>query len=154
MYSMCGTGCVHKTFPSVMTEIRRFLSAKIATCLVTQASWINGSQRQACYHGRLLMSLCHGSRCPGARVTKSQFISFLVGDVYAILLYYMLEPLNHGHIRLEYWCLMQDCSNSSGIRADSRFAPSQWETVLLCNNVSHWLDTSLESALGVTSVLH
>ena len=31
-------------------------------------------------------------------------------------------------------------------RADSRFAPSQWETALLCNNVSHWLGASLESA--------
>ena len=27
------------------------------------------------------------------------------------------------------------------------FAPSQWETALLCNDVSHWLDASLESAL-------
>ena len=25
------------------------------------------------------------------------------------------------------------------IRADSRFAPSQWETALLCKDVSHWL---------------
>ena len=33
------------------------------------------------------------------------------------------------------------------IRVDSRFAPSQWETVLLCNDVSHWLGASLESAL-------
>ena len=33
-------------------------------------------------------------------------------------------------------------------RADSRFAPSQWETALLCNDTSYWLDTSLESALG------
>ena len=32
-------------------------------------------------------------------------------------------------------------------RADSRFAPSQWETALLCNDVSHWLGGSLESAL-------
>ena len=32
-------------------------------------------------------------------------------------------------------------------RADSRFAPSQWETALLCNDVSHWLGTNLESAL-------
>ena len=30
---------------------------------------------------------------------------------------------------------------------DSRFAPSQWETVLLCNDVSHWLGTNPESAL-------
>ena len=33
------------------------------------------------------------------------------------------------------------------IRADSRFAPSQWEKALLCNDVSHWLGTNLESAL-------
>ena len=31
--------------------------------------------------------------------------------------------------------------------ADSRFAPSQWETALLCNAVSHWLGANLESAL-------
>ena len=31
--------------------------------------------------------------------------------------------------------------------ADSRFAPSQWETALLCNDVSLWLSASLESAL-------
>ena len=32
-------------------------------------------------------------------------------------------------------------------RADSRFAPSQWETVLVCNNICHWLGASLELAL-------
>ena len=32
-------------------------------------------------------------------------------------------------------------------RADFRIAPSQWGTALLCNDVSHWLGTSLESAL-------
>ena len=36
---------------------------------------------------------------------------------------------------------------SSDFRADSRFAPSQRETALLCNDVSHWLGASLESAL-------
>ena len=38
-------------------------------------------------------------------------------------------------------------------RADSRFAPSQWETALLCNDVSHWLGVNLETALpyGVTT---
>ena len=35
-------------------------------------------------------------------------------------------------------------------RADSRFAPSQWETALLCNDVSHWLGASLESAMYVS----
>ena len=32
-------------------------------------------------------------------------------------------------------------------RADSRFVPSQWETLFLCNDVSNWLGASLESAL-------
>ena len=32
-------------------------------------------------------------------------------------------------------------------RADSRLAPSQWETPLQCNAVSHWLGANLESAL-------
>ena len=37
--------------------------------------------------------------------------------------------------------------SSNCIRADCRFAPSQWETASLCNDVSHWLDASLNSAL-------
>ena len=32
-------------------------------------------------------------------------------------------------------------------RADSRFAPSQWEREWCCNDVSQWLGTSLESVL-------
>ena len=32
-------------------------------------------------------------------------------------------------------------------RADSRFVPNQWETVLFCNDVSHWLGANLESVL-------
>ena len=34
---------------------------------------------------------------------------------------------------------------TSDYRVDSRIALSQWETVLLCNDVSHWLGASLES---------
>ena len=34
-------------------------------------------------------------------------------------------------------------------QADSRFAPSQWEMVLLYNSISHWLSTSLESVLQI-----
>ena len=33
------------------------------------------------------------------------------------------------------------------LRADSRLAPSQWETSLQSNAVSHWLGANLESAL-------
>ena len=38
-------------------------------------------------------------------------------------------------------CLIND-------RADSRFVPSQWETSLQSNAVSHWLGADLESALN------
>ena len=31
--------------------------------------------------------------------------------------------------------------------ADSSFASGQWETALLCNDISHWLAASLESVL-------
>ena len=37
--------------------------------------------------------------------------------------------------------------------ADSRFAPSQWEMVLLCNDVSHWLGASLESTLDMVHII-
>ena len=43
-------------------------------------------------------------------------------------------------------CDMQ-CAARIVFRADSRFAPRQWETALLCNDVSHWLGASLKSAL-------
>ena len=33
-------------------------------------------------------------------------------------------------------------------RVDSRLAPSQWETSLQSNTVSHWLGANLESAMG------
>ena len=38
-----------------------------------------------------------------------------------------------------------------GCMADFRLAPSQWETVLLCNDVSHWLDASLDQPWGVSN---
>ena len=42
-------------------------------------------------------------------------------------------------------------SHNSKVRADSRFMPSQWETALLCNEVSNWLGASLEFALKVAA---
>ena len=45
-------------------------------------------------------------------------------------------------------------SNRCTYMADSRFAPSQWEMALLCNDVSYWLDASLESALHLYTLLY
>ena len=35
-----------------------------------------------------------------------------------------------------------------------RFALNQWETALLCNDVSHWLGASLESTRSITDSTH
>ena len=40
-----------------------------------------------------------------------------------------------------------DCFASWADRDDSMFSPSQWATVSLCNDVSHWLGANLESSL-------
>ena len=46
------------------------------------------------------------------------------------------------------WCWVREMDFHIIIfRADSRFVPSQWETALLCNHVSHCLRASLESPL-------
>ena len=44
-------------------------------------------------------------------------------------------------------CLPIVINATEYFRADSRFEPSQWETALLCNDVSHWLGPNLESSL-------
>ena len=45
----------------------------------------------------------------------------------------------------KYQILVQE--QNLDYRADSRFTPSQWETSLQSNAISHWLCTNLESAL-------
>ena len=58
----------------------------------------------------------------------------------------------HFHF-IEYAPYLQWCYTCIGeLKADSRFAPSQWETSLQSNGVSHWLGANLESALR-TSLL-
>ena len=40
--------------------------------------------------------------------------------------------------------VVTNTGSPANCRADSRFAPSQWETALLCNDVSYWLSANLE----------
>ena len=44
------------------------------------------------------------------------------------------------------------CMGRCRFRGESGFAPGHWETVLLCNGVSHWLGASLDSALRLHSI--
>ena len=48
------------------------------------------------------------------------------------------------HIKYSYLHYLS-CQPSIYYKADSRLAPSQWETSLLCNDISHWLGTNLDS---------
>ena len=55
--------------------------------------------------------------------------------IHALLCICTVHPIDYAHCT----CCIP--------RADSRFAPSQWETSLQSNAVSHWLGANLESAL-------
>ena len=46
------------------------------------------------------------------------------------------------------WAFMQGMEVKN-IKAGPRFVPSQWETALLCNDISHWLGASLEWTLNI-----
>ena len=57
-------------------------------------------------------------------------------------------PQNSGHQRHHKNILIGDTRHKDILpRDDSKLAPSQWEMALLCNDISHWLGASLESAL-------
>ena len=76
------------------------------------------------------------SSCNIVSISFIPFIKFLCvdrgGDSYQL----SLHRENYLYIRV------------GSSRVDSRLAPSQWETSLQSNTVSHWLGTNLESALG------
>ena len=56
-----------------------------------------------------------------------------------------LTKYGHGSVVLFHFVVALLCYNN--IRADSRIAPSQWETPLQSNAVCHWLGANLEIAL-------
>ena len=53
----------------------------------------------------------------------------------------MLKLCFHEMVKCPFWGILRQ----SFLRVDSRFVLSQWETVLHCNNTSHWLGASPES---------
>ena len=56
------------------------------------------------------------------------------------------HPLDllHATLRLKPALAHFTLEKNRHYRADSRFAPSQWETALLCNDVSHWLGARID----------
>ena len=85
--------------------------------------------------------------------TGRRHLSIDKGNLY-LRAYLALE-----YLQLSWRCgLLITCQEFTGVIwlpqyipwADFRLAPNQWETTLLCNDVSHWLGASLESALHTT----
>ena len=76
---------------------------------------------------------------------------------YGWLMIIVIRRVIIDHLLMDHTALMMDGwvwigEDRSGwhqaiTRPDARFVPSQWETVLLCNDVTHWLSANLESAL-------
>ena len=57
-------------------------------------------------------------------------------------------PSHTHNDELDVWYVPISQRTKSYCRANSMFPPSQWETVLPCNDVCHWLGASLELALN------
>ena len=74
-------------------------------------------------------------------------MSFLLRHVSAgkIVGWQISLPLAYNYLNLRHSTF--SVNNAIHGRADSGFAPSQWETALLCNDVFHWLGASLELSL-------
>ena len=93
----------------------------------------------------ILLTVCIFTALVWQMITHECMLLLLIcnfGECMSMLVYIVLDR-NH-FIQMRYW----------DYRADSRFAPSQWETALFCNAVSHWLGTSLESALKWEGRIH
>ena len=85
----------------------------------------------------------------GAEITTG-LIGVIIGNLLAVVVFVpVIYPLkmtsvNEVCLYCPFICCLQISTHT---KSDSRFAPSQWEAVLLCNNVSHWLGASLKSIL-------
>ena len=95
-------------------------------------------------------------------IVSPSFMVTLVAMVCVYVLKYLLKVTPqcrslHGNITIHsvaspWWHNTNNLNKMFGrqpniYRTNSRIAPSQWETALLCNDVSQWLSPNLESAL-------
>ena len=83
----------------------------------------------------------------------------MLSDCLSRLFYFLKSSecdfINHFPDHFISSCLILEilvCQCQCNCRADFRLAPSQWETSLQCNAVSHWLSENLESELNCTNV--
>ena len=92
-----------------------------------------------------------GTRAPSAKI---------IGDIpdFNVLNVPKTQPRHNPEFMHDKICIISQNSclyemytvqKSCDIRAESRLAPSQWETSLQSNAVSHWLRVNLQTSLGV-----
>ena len=93
-----------------------------------------------------LHGLHHGALHRGYPARQLSGRSGSVGQVEQSRLILGLRTANE---RRRYKVTTSDIGQSN---ADSRFAPSQWETALQSTDVSHWLGASLKSALTIIKI--
>ena len=89
------------------------------------------------------------SQC-GSITVYCDTISVCVGGVEEMIYMIWLSLWPHDRINcklIHFKYCKYEITCSKCLWTDSRFVPSQWEAALLCNDVSHWLGASLESAL-------
>ena len=123
-----------------------FIHAQLYGCILVQTDMMtpaNGnSPHKGQWHGALMFSLIHA--WINGWVNNGD-----TGDLRRHRTYYDVIVMRETLIPRSSHC---DGACGVAVRqtsADSRFAPSQWEMVLLYNDVSHWLGASLESALQI-----
>ena len=108
--------------------------------------WMNGTE--PCWWQ---VNICSGRKYKdyvyGDGLVSSNWHAITWTNVYLSLFRHMAS-LGHNELivsvqisAIRYW-RYRPCST----RADSRFAPTQWEMSLQSNTVSHWLGANLESA--------
>ena len=79
--------------------------------------------------------------------TEEHFVNIYCSyRIHLIDLFLIMNIVANFLLRMKCVCHLNSQIGTIFHRADSRVAPSQWETSLQSNTVSHWLGANLESA--------
>ena len=86
-------------------------------------------------------------------IAKSGYLFHEVGNVMCLRVGVTAAMISVHYFFLSFFPNNLPAVNLKNIRTDYRFAPSQWEMVLLCNNISHWQGAGLELAVNIMFLL-
>ena len=108
--------------------------------------------RDYIFRHNLLIRISHSCDCFAYRIIwTTESLPFFVVSYYHFYALVSKTSQESYELKLEN---LGDSGGTISVRADRRFAPSQWETSLQINAVSHWLGTNLESVLQAILCLY